>query len=279
MKTDKTRNLLISPVGDNSCHKRWVTGRCDFDLFLIYYGDTPGKYEKDALYYLETKGLFKLENAHLAIDKFRDIVKRYERVFIPDDDCYMKAGDINRLFSLCDKYDLELAQPSVAGGKISHEITRCQPQYLLRYVFTVEMMCPVFKTETLFELLDTFLLNRSGWGVDLLWGQLLKGRKIAIIDDVWVYHKIKRSGEDYYSNLRLVGIDACKELEAISQRYGLELSCIVQYGGIRAVFFKAWFKKISLVIDIVFTYVKLYGPVQAFHLFVKKLTGKLRIIK
>ena len=32
-------NLVIAPAGDKSLHPKWLTGKPNFELVLLYYGD------------------------------------------------------------------------------------------------------------------------------------------------------------------------------------------------------------------------------------------------
>ena len=52
-----------------------------------------------------------------------DVVEKYDAIGLPDDDCFTNTSSINKAFQLFHKYNLDLAQPSVSGGYISHLIT------------------------------------------------------------------------------------------------------------------------------------------------------------
>lgn len=219
MATNK-KNLVIAAVGDASYHQHWLQDNDkEFDLMLIYFDATPDKYQADADYYLQQQGLFKLENISLAIRHFQDIVKNYDAVCLPDDDLIMTAGQINQLFRIFHSYDLNLAQPAITGGVFLKQAFKQQSRYILRYVNWIDIMCPVFKTGILLDLLWTFNLNRSGWGVSLPWTKLLAYKKIAVIDSVGVFHGAKKWLDEpqrkYYLRLDAVEINPRTELDKI----------------------------------------------------------------
>ncbi len=236
---NQKRNLIISPVGDNSCHRGWIkSGHKEFDVMLIYFGDKKKKYHKDADYYLEIKGLFKLENISMAIKQYYSTITKYDAVCLPDDDITMDAAMLNHIFRIFHKYNLDMAQPTIAAGVRSHAFTRQKPEYILRFVNWVEMMCPIFKKSTLLEILPTFMLNRSGYGIDVLWGKVFEGKRIAAIDRCGIYHKVQYKGADqhdreYNKTLANKGIDYRKEENESVCRYGASAHDQIEYGKIK----------------------------------------------
>jgi len=96
-KFSPTRNIIIAPVGsDISYHKVWRSGRRNFDLMLINYSDVPFKYADDADYYYQAKG-FKLEILKEAITFYKEIVKQYSAVWLPDGDLYITSTKLTYL--------------------------------------------------------------------------------------------------------------------------------------------------------------------------------------
>ena len=118
-----------------------------------------------------------LENIYFAINESLNTIKKYNAIFLPDDDITVSAKDINRLFDIFYKYDLDLAQPAVKSGKINHLMTKRNLFCFLRYVNFIEMMGPIFRTDILLEVLPIFNLTRSGWGIDFLWSKKLENKK------------------------------------------------------------------------------------------------------
>ena len=185
------RNLVISAVGDKSAHESWLGCQRTYDVFLVYYGDDDsvfdryakgcemavrGKGEKGFLYY-------DFVSSHL------ERVKRYDRIWQPDDDIESSCHDINSLFSIHERFGLWMSQPAIEGF-FSHKICLKEENCLLRYTNFVEIMCPMFSMEQFLQLYHTWNLNVSSWGLDFLWPKLLgyPKDKIAIVDAVSVRH-------------------------------------------------------------------------------------------
>jgi len=227
MTKNRKKNLVICVAGDLSYHTRWCElKKKGFDLMLIYYGNTKDKYKQDADYYLQTSGMFKLENIAFAVNKYYDIVKNYDAVFLPDDDMDISVSSINFLFKVFYKYGLDLAQPTICSGLIPHSIGKTVPGHILRYSSSVDMGCPIFKTQVLLEMLPLFTLNRSGWGIDRLWSERCKDKKMAMIDCVSLSHKgglaenyRKRA---YYKKIAEAGVDEIRDLSFIIAQYNLK---------------------------------------------------------
>lgn len=230
----KKENLVVASVGDWSNHSYWTgAGEKDFDLALLYYGDKENRYREEADYHLQVQGMLKFETIARAIHRLSEVIRRYDAVCMPDDDMVMGAQTLNRLFRIFHKYNLDLAHPAIAGG-IFYDWDMCRnPHTVLRYVDFVDRICPLFKIDVLLKALPTFTLNRSGWGIELLWGKILKGKRIAIIDDVVVQHRPSRTPpweRDYYKKLIELGIDPYDELAKLQSEYGVALHKKVFYG-------------------------------------------------
>jgi hypothetical protein len=112
---------------------------------------------------------------------------------------------------------LELCQPA-ANGFTSHEITRKVPDSLLRYTSFVEIMAPMFRTDVLLKVYETFDLNKSGWGYDFLWPFLLRypKDKIAIIDKIEITHTNPVGGN--YSEQRFP-VSPSDEMNALLNKF------------------------------------------------------------
>lgn len=227
------RYLVITTVGTHdSAHKQWIDPGRNFDLFLVNYGDIPGLFREDADRYFEIPG-FKLQILAQAIRECLDEVRQYSAVWLPDDDLdNISMTQVMRLFYLFEDHALDLAQPAVANEYFNHIVTRRQPGCQMRFVNFVEMMCPMFRTEVLLDILHLFSHNQSGMGIDYLWSQKTLKRKvpgdpqyhknIAIIDEISVVHRKKTSQTGpYYKKLAAMGIDPHQENEQLLADHNL----------------------------------------------------------
>ena len=218
----KKKNLVICVVGDISLHKSWASAeKRPFDVMLVYYGNMADKHKEDADYYLQLSGMFKFEAIAAAINKYGNIVREYKAVCLPDDDIVMSTSEMNRLFNILHKYKLDMAYPVISGGIFYDWDMWRKPDTILRYVDYVDRICPLFKINVLGDISNTFDINRSGWGIELLWGKVLK-EKIAIIDDIIVQHRPSRMPSwerEYYKRLIEWKIDPYDKLAKVGCQY------------------------------------------------------------
>jgi hypothetical protein len=192
-------NLVIARVGDKSLHPRWIEGERNFDLALSSFGSTTPVGADQCVHVEHVKGP-KWRPLYDLLKEKEDLVRQYAYVSLPDDDLLFSGPAMSRFFDLCQAYRLPLAQPSLDYDSFySHPITVHRPLLTLRYTNFVEAMIPTFRTDILYDLLETFPLSASGWGLDSLWaGELAKrGEKLAIVDAVSVTHTRPVGGELY----------------------------------------------------------------------------------
>jgi hypothetical protein len=215
------RNLVISPIGDDSVHASWLADRPSraFDVFLIYYGRQADFGRGDADHYLARQG-FKWELLDYAARHHRDILERYDRIWCPDCDIRADTATVNRLFALVERYDLQLAQPAILAGEVSYEFLRKRPGVVLRYTPYVECMCPLFTRGAFYTVLPTFLESRSGWGVDWVWPRYFAPRRMAVLDAVGVEHTGRLFRGENYQNLARLGIDPGEEFNRVMAKHG-----------------------------------------------------------
>lgn len=242
------KNLVISTVGDQSLHKFWCKSN-DYDTFLIYYGDNIG-YEGESTFYKKAKGY----KFHLIKDAIEELpsIHSYDYVWLPDDDVAACPSDISKLFSIMEKYKLEIAQPSIIGY-YGVSINLHKAGTVLRYTNWVEIMCPVFSKKSLQICKQSFKENNCGWSIEGIWNVLLDHPrdKIAIIDDVVVCHTRPVLTGDTYSKIDKPLEFALQEAKEVCDKWHLdqhykkdlaygtpisnEVYCAVQYGQIKKV--------------------------------------------
>jgi hypothetical protein len=230
-------NLVIVRSGDSSLHSRWLANPegqpRTWDLIVNYFGNDPDKYLGGDWRRIDSKGP-KWPALHELLINLGDTVKQYEYIWLPDDDLDCNCDDINRLFDICRRYRLSLAQPSLTPNSyISHMITRHNALFRLRFTSMVEIMAPCFDRNTLMELLPTFSENLSGWGLDSLWPKLIqdRGGSIAIIDDVQIRHT-RPIGTANYGALAANGLTAQGEMRELLRRYNLPKPRAKVWGGV-----------------------------------------------
>jgi hypothetical protein len=103
-----------------------------------------------------------------------------------------------------------------------------------RYVSTVELMCPLMKRDALAALLPIFKLTKSGWGVDLLWGQQVLDKfgpdRIGVFDVVQVRHGRPVGKGELYDKL---DTGAKTEEDFVRSTYKLEDFTVRQTGTLK----------------------------------------------
>src|SRR5262245_43436561 len=216
------RNLIVSPVGDDSQHTTWLSAPAErkFDLALVYFGKQPGRYRADADCYLAQRG-FKFHLIEQMFGKLGPRLDQYDCIWLPDDDIASTTQDINRLFTVARDYCLAIAQPAIASGDVSYRVVRQQAGLLLRYTQFVEVMCPLLSRAALARVRPTLTENKSAWGIDWAWTRLIPPNEMAIIDAVGVHHTRPLHSGAGYQRMRDHGVDPHRDLAEMTARYGV----------------------------------------------------------
>lgn len=188
------KNLIFTSAGDNtSFYNNWVGNNQNYDIFLVYYGDNDENYlkYKDYVTYLYKKKGAKYPNFYHTYNNYSDIIRDYEYIFLLDDDIiFDNVNDINELFSIHNKYDLWLSNPSRKDKSVSkndHLITEQKPNSLLRYTNFVENGLTIFSKYAINKFMKYYEGDLNGHFVDYMYINIL-GKdikdKYAIIDKI-----------------------------------------------------------------------------------------------
>lgn len=187
LKQPSSKNLVFTSAGDRSSIAHWLEGSHDFDLWVCYYGDGQTDYTSTADYYVRRKG-GKFPNLKFCFDTWRSIFSQYDAIMVADDDIIISGKELTGLFRVREEFDLYVMQPAFdLRGKISHRITREQSFSRLRYTNFVEVTCPLFRADKLFEFLAVYDPDLVCWGVDWWFSEIVgKGtqQRIAIVDEI-----------------------------------------------------------------------------------------------
>jgi len=220
------RNLVLLRAGDTSIHARWLDAPVqerNWDLIISYFGDDPDKFRGGDWLRIDGKGP-KLRGLYDFIRSHEELVRRYEYICMPDDDLLCTCQDINRIFEVCRRRRLKLAQPSLSrDGYFTHAITLHSPLFDLRYTTFVEVMIPCMSSDTLWRLLPTLNESISGWGVEFVWAKMLAGDpfSIAIIDEVQVQHTRPVGSGTLYDTLKASGRSPWDEYREVKNKFGI----------------------------------------------------------
>ena len=185
------RNLIVVKAGRGSLHPAWMMddGSANFELLVAEYEPSPPVANDPGAHKISLPST-KVQGYDRLFRSVPELLSRFDYVALFDDDLSFGPDDANRLFEYGTRYDLDLFQPALSrDSHHSYAATVIGSRaFRLRYCNYVEMMCPVFRTETLARLLPLFELGYET-GIDMLWSQLVDGRRrMAIVDDVVIRH-------------------------------------------------------------------------------------------
>lgn len=240
MTQAKRRNLVIVRAGDSSLHPRWLQGAEErsWDLLVNYFGDDPHRYKDQDIIRIDGKGP-KWPALKQVIEANRDIVDRYDYVWLPDDDIDCRGNDIDKMFSMASEYKLAFCQPALTlNSYFTWGVTLKSPFMRLRFTNFVEIMVPCFGHDFLLRCLPAMADNLSGFGLDFIWSKMLEStpNRIAILDAVAVTHTRPLGGPNY-KLLKERGTTADEEGRRLRQKHRIDdmtvyVSSVITQGGI-----------------------------------------------
>lgn len=216
--------LVFVRAGASSLHPDLLADDPDrnWDCCVNLWADDPPREGDIRPEYIETGGLNKFLG-------FQEVFARcladkpYAYILMLDDDLRFKPGDISRFFTLCDRNDLQLAQPAIARGSHANHLLNIEnPACKVRRVNFIEVMAPCFSRATLLRLLPTFSLTHCTWGIDYAWAAMMKDEPgLAIIDAVVMQHTkpMDVTGGPFYRKLQSIGIDPMEELKSVHESF------------------------------------------------------------
>lgn len=233
---NQRRNLVLLRAGDSSIHSCWLDCGCEernWDLIINYFDDDPDIFRGGDWLRIDSKGL-KMQGLHDFIREREELVRRYEYVWLPDEDLRVTCRGINRMFDICRERQLQLAQPSLTPDSyFSHPVTLHCPGFRLRYTSFVEIMAPCFSAEALWKVLPTMDGVFSGWGLDYVWPKMLAPTgPVAVIDEVRMTHTRPVGGGRFYKVVKDSGHSAWDEVRSIEAKYGIAQRHYQIHGGI-----------------------------------------------
>lgn len=218
------RFLVVVRAGDQSLHPQWTSTLAtrDWDLVVSYFGDDPDRFRGAGETRIDDKGL-KWQGLHALLTR-DDFWRRYDYIWLPDDDLAADQATISTFFDCVAELNLALAQPALSWTSYySHAVTIRHPSFRARWTDFVEVMAPCFERGFLETCVPTFGETLGGWNLDWLWPRRLGAatRRIAVIDAAAVTHT-RAVGGPSYARLRQAGITAHDEGVDLLRRHGIE---------------------------------------------------------
>jgi hypothetical protein len=225
--------LVISRIGAESLHKRWLPSDRSFDVLLSCYDPSVQPERRDGVMF-EFRAGSKVAGYGSAIRERKKLIRQYRYVALFDDDLATDSASLLRLFQIADEQKLKIAQPALDHQ--SYFTYACLLQhkgFLLRHVNFIEMMCPFFRSDILLDLAPLFELGFES-GIDLVWSALAYSSPtdFAVIDSVPVHHS-RPVGASKSRNGFTHGRFYEHDIHAILDRFQLPWLPALPYGGLR----------------------------------------------
>jgi hypothetical protein len=187
---EQKKYLVILRAGAGSLHPAWLQGEAApvFDLVLCPYEDIP--LDPAAFWQSGTIAGQKWTGLHRLLAEWPDW-RRYDYIWLPDDDLATGCDTINALFTLSARFGAALSAPSLSeNSHFSHPITMHNRNFFARAVSFIEVMMPCFRRDALELLLPSLGMTETGygWGLDSVWPGLLQYKDVIIFDHLTVHH-------------------------------------------------------------------------------------------
>ncbi|TMM19576.1 MAG: glycosyltransferase family 2 protein [Actinobacteria bacterium] len=150
------------------------------------------------LHTCEPAGMGKFENLNRLLADHP--AEGQDWLLVVDDDVALPRGFLDRLLFLCERFELQLAQP--AHRLNSHAAwlqTRRRPRSVVRETAFVEIGPVTLFAAATFSTLLPFPPLRMGWGLDMHWAALARsqGWRCGVIDAVTIRHRAAPAAERY----------------------------------------------------------------------------------
>lgn len=232
------KNLIVVRAGISSLHARWLEipyAERNYDLLVSYFSEEAyGRFAPSegvtAVFVKGGKwdGLFKTLGAVN--------LERYHYFWLPDDDIDVSACDVNRMFQLCERHGLAVAQPALSRDSyFSHFIFNRCSAFRLRYTNYVEIMVPCLSREVLRRSLPFFEGTMSGFGLDYIWCRWTASGafRVAILDAVEAHHTRPVGSALKPIMMSSGAMSACDEESRLKQQVGIKYRTVpLSYAGI-----------------------------------------------
>ncbi|HEY1696512.1 MAG TPA: methyltransferase [Polyangiaceae bacterium] len=153
----------------------------------------------------------------------------YHAILFLDDDVGFRHEDVDRIFWLMARYQLDLAHPSLSDDSACALAPMFhQRESAMRFTNVVDTRAPGFTRAGFVTCVDSFDQAVSGQGLSHVWPHLLADRRraVGVLDGIVAHHlrPIDPVGGAFYGHLRTLGIDPTQELFRVIQQYGCTIS-------------------------------------------------------
>lgn len=218
-------NLVIVRAGDASLHSAWLDlpyQERSFDTFISFYSknayDAFSPSEGVQAVYQEGGKWDSISLALAQVD-----YQRYERIWLPDDDVLIDGLQVDKLFAIAKQHNLQICQPSLSPDSFFTFMGLTQAtSFKLRFTNFVEVMAPCLHKDVVKRMLPSFPISPSGFGLDLVWGNLEQTGKMtgAVIDAISMRHT-RPIGSVLINELKKQGRNVQNDQNEIRKKFSL----------------------------------------------------------
>jgi hypothetical protein len=225
------RNMVFTSAGDNTNFVKWWCSdkeNQNYDIYVFYYGKKEENFKlyESHVTHIEASEGSKFQNFYKFWKKHGDIIDKYDRFFILDDDIEILSKDINEMFELSKEHNLEICGPSFSNDShISHPVTKHKPNLVLSYTNFVEVNVPLFTRSALDNLMKWYDPILIGWGIDMLY--------------IWA------NGMDETKSYAIIHKIQCKNPDIKSKKIKTRELMLIKDAGKRAEIWNNYAKKIG----------------------------------
>jgi hypothetical protein len=221
------RRLLIYVQSGKRLDAAYLSEPRAYDVLLNYYDESPPNPQAETVVY--QRGCKNTAIRRL-LELRRDLLLRYDRVLFLDDDIEISAAQIDLLFQVAERENLDLAGPSLTSDSQTAWPFLKQPgagDGIMR-VSSIEIMAPLITRRALETVAWVFAESASGWGGDLLLGPVVRAAfgpdSLGVIGAVPVRHArpVDTKGGTLYLYLRSYGIETGHEANRIAFDFGVD---------------------------------------------------------
>lgn len=232
MQHNLSRFLLVTRIGKRSLHRQWLDGPREFDVFFSCYDRSLPQIEGPGIRFEYRPG-HKIEGYGRFLNDPETRWRYYDFICLMDEDLLADTETLNRMFRMCEEYQLKIAQPALTlRSHFTFAALLEQPEWKLRFVNYIEMMCPVFRRDALEVVGPTYSLGYES-GIDLVWCNLVfsSERDFAVLDSCPITHTEpvgKRMSENGFSDARSYETD----IFAVLDRFGIPWFSCTPYAAV-----------------------------------------------
>lgn len=188
------KNLIVVFAKNNKVFKKFDYSFF-YDICIISSSRLEGKSKCKFYFELKEEDRYKILSKVLKnID-----CDKYNHIWITDQDVVISKNDLFKMFSIAEKYDLTVSQPSVSSKILNYNFMYKKENYIFRIVSFLDMRSPLFKSKNIKEIFHLF--DNGGIGLEWIIPKFFNYEKVAIIDEIEVKYELPQDTYEHVENV------------------------------------------------------------------------------